>query len=133
MKTADLNEVIEDMKAGVYDFTKDGKCSNCGNCCSDWLPISHEEAREIKRYIKKHGIKEQKHFAPTLKQPDIDLTCPFRNNAESRCEIYEVRPEICRQFQCDKPKKQIELDRERFAKIHHVFSMRFLFFEKEHK
>ncbi len=25
-----LRQVFEDMERGVYDFTKDGKCSRCG-------------------------------------------------------------------------------------------------------
>ena len=60
-----LQQVFEDMEHGIYDFTKDGKCSGCGQCCSVYLPLSPGKIKEIKRYIKKHHIKEQKHFAPT--------------------------------------------------------------------
>lgn len=61
-KCSTLEEAIRDMESGVFDFTKDGGCSNCGNCCSDLLPISN---KEIKRCIHKHKIKESKHFLPT--------------------------------------------------------------------
>src|SRR5699024_5653440 len=76
-----IEQMIKDMKHGVYDFTKDGKCSQCGACCSDLLPISENEYRRIKRYIKKHNIKEQKHTAPAVlvEQPKLDLTCQFLN------------------------------------------------------
>lgn len=131
MKTAYFDELIQDMKNGVYDFTKDGKCSNCGECCSDILPVSLEEIRTIRKYIKKHGIAEQKHFSPTAVVPTFDLTCPFRNNAERKCMIYEVRPAICREFQCDKPRKQIKMDRKKFHDLYMPISMRVTFFLSE--
>ena len=53
-----LEEVMKDMKCGVFEFTKDGKCSGCGQCCSNYLPISSKEIKEIKRYVKKHHITE---------------------------------------------------------------------------
>lgn len=28
-----LQQIYEDMEHGVYDFTKDEKCSSCGACC----------------------------------------------------------------------------------------------------
>lgn len=46
-----LQQVFEDMERGVYDFTKDGKCSGCGQCCSVYLPLSSVEIKEIRRYI----------------------------------------------------------------------------------
>lgn len=88
MKVGFLNEIIKDMEAGVFDYTKNGECSNCGNCCSDFLPISPEEIRRIEKYIKKHGIKEQKHFLPTAIVPMVDMVCPFRSNAE--CSVLSM-------------------------------------------
>lgn len=131
MKVGFLNEVLADMKAGVYDFTKDGKCSNCGECCADILPISTEEIRKIRAYIKKHRIQEQKHFFPLADVPVADFTCPFRSTAERKCVIYEVRPAICRDFQCDKPRKQIEADKALYHGIYFPRSMRGTFFGGE--
>ena len=103
-----IEQMIKDMEHGVYDFTKDGKCSQCGACCSDLLPISESEYRRINRYIKKHNIKEQKHTAPAVlvEQPKLDLTCPFLNDNKKteKCVIYPCRPAICRCFVCDDPK-----------------------------
>lgn len=112
-KIGDLNEVEQAMKSGVWDFTVDGKCSNCGQCCSNLLPMTIAEINRIRKYIRLHGIKEQKHLYPTVK-PLLDAVCPFRNNDKKRCEIYEVRPAICREFQCDKPKKGIAADMSKF-------------------
>lgn len=95
-----LQAVQRDMEDNIYNFTKDGKCSGCGNCCSNLLPMSQKEVDAIRRYIKKHGIKECRHLLPVAK-PALDMTCPFRDNDKKSCMIYEVRPEICKQFICD--------------------------------
>lgn len=131
MKVGFLTEIIKDIKAGVFDYTKNGECSNCGNCCSDFLPISPEEILRIEKYIKKHGIKEQKHFLPTAIVPMIDMVCPFRSNAERKCVIYEVRPAICRDFRCDKPRKNIEADKAMYHGLYAPHSMRMTFFGGE--
>ena len=110
-----LNEVIKEMKSGVYNYTdKDGNCTRCGNCCSALLPLSTKEYKEIERYVRKHKIKPCNHFKglPTKDVPQFDYTCPFRSNLERKCLIYEARPQICRSFVCSKPSKQIEIDRE---------------------
>lgn len=48
-----LQQIYEDMEHGVYDFTKDEKCSSCGACCSNYLPLSSGEIKEIKRFFSK--------------------------------------------------------------------------------
>ena len=52
MPVGTLAEVYKDMENGVYNFCKDGRCIGCGKCCSDLLPLSSKEIKEIKRYIK---------------------------------------------------------------------------------
>lgn len=118
-----IEQVIRDMKAGIYDCTVDGECSNCGQCCSDFLPMSQKEVARIHAYIKKHGIKLNRNLPPTV-QPVQDYTCPFRNNAERKCDIYEVRPAICRDFRCDKPRKQIEADKRMYHGKYAIVRMR---------
>lgn len=61
------------------------KCTNCGRCCG-LVPASQKEIAEIRQYIKKHGIIPEKQ----------GITCPFRNEKEKKCDIYPVRPIICR-------------------------------------
>ena len=102
-----IEQMIKDMEHGVYDFTKEGECSQCGACCSNMLWLSDSEISRIKRYIKKHNIKEQKHIAPAVlvEQPKLDLTCPFLNEKKKteKCVIYPVRPAICECFICSDP------------------------------
>lgn len=97
-----LGDTKRNMESGVFDFTKDGKCVGCGMCCSDFLPISSKEIKQIKWHIQKNHIKEQRHNFPVL---GIDLTCPFLDDSQekSKCTIYEVRPEVCRSFVCNDP------------------------------
>lgn len=101
MRIGGMEEMRLCTEAGVKNYTVNGACSNCGECCSNLLPMSGREIQTIKRYVKAHGIKENRHDAPTV-IPTLDLTCPFRNDAKQRCDIYPVRPFICRDFQCDK-------------------------------
>ena len=90
------------MEDNIYNFCRDGKCSQCGNCCSNLLPMSRKEVDAIHRYIRKNHIKECRHLLPTVNRP-YDMTCPFLDTDKSceKCRIYPVRPEICKQFICD--------------------------------
>lgn len=100
--TSFLEYVGKGMEDNLYNYTENGKCSGCGNCCSDLLPMSQKEVDVIRRYIKKHKIKECKHLLPVAK-PALDMTCPFldTDKKSEKCRIYPVRPEICKQFICD--------------------------------
>lgn len=124
-----IDQMIQDMKSGVYDYTKDGECSNCGACCSDFLPVSESEVNAIRKYVAKHGVKEHRHTPPTM-QPAQDFTCPFRNDLERKCDIYPVRPAICRDFRCDKPKKEIWANKRMYHGKYNVVNMRETFFGK---
>lgn len=107
----------------VKDFTKDGKCSNCGSCCSDILPLSKAEIARIKRYIKENNIKEQRHNIA-----EVDLTCPFRDEANRKCLIYPIRPQICRSFVCNHEAIDIEREKAKFHLRNNVCFMRNEFF-----
>lgn len=118
-----IEQVIKDMKHRVYDFTKDGKCSQCGQCCENFLPMSEKELKTIKRYVKKHHIKPQKHLMPTV-EPTIDMTCPLRNDAERKCMAYEVRPQICRSFLCSNPRNGIWATKQEFHAKYRAVDLR---------
>lgn len=122
-----LADALRDMENGVTDYTINGECSCCGGCCSNLLPISEKEIKNIKRYMKKHHIEEQIHVLPTVNEP-LDMTCPFRDERARKCLIYEVRPAICRDFRCDKPRKQIQANKTLYHGRYHVVEMRNEFF-----
>ena len=118
-----IEQMLQDMKHGVYDFTKDGECSQCGQCCTNYIPMSEKELKTIKRYVKKHHIKPQKHIMPTV-DPVTDFTCPLRNDAERKCMCYEVRPQICRSFLCSNPKNGIWASKKEFHEKYRVVDLR---------
>lgn len=114
----------------VTDFTVDGKCSSCGNCCGNFLPISGREIKEIKRYIKKHRIPEQIRVFPET-GVSIDCTCPFRSEVEKKCLIYPIRPEICRVFQCNQSTDVIRKNKSLLNHKYYTVDMRSVFYGHE--
>ena len=118
---------IEDIPPGDLTYENhcvDGRCSDCGECCSDLLPLTVEEVRRLKAYAQKHGLKEHTQ-APFFDPGAIDLTCPFRNQIEGKCDVYEVRPKICRSFICSKSREQARHDRDLLHQKRSVHSLRY--------
>lgn len=97
---------IEDFKnsylTGLTDYTDNGKCTGCGECCGRILPLNDTEIKQIKRYVRRNNIKPCTHNAPYAKLL-FDMTCPFMDNHKSndKCSIYNVRPAVCKAFKCD--------------------------------
>ena len=108
----------------ITDFTCNGKCSCCGQCCGDILHLSRAEIKRIDNYLKQHKVEA----TPRCILVDYDNTCPFRDNKEKKCKIYEVRPEICRVYMCNKSAKEAYEKREFTNKGKLTRSMRNLFF-----
>ncbi len=102
----------------------DGACSGCGECCADMLPLSDKELERIKEYARSHNLKEHRQ-APFFALDATDFTCPFRNQLEQRCDIYPVRPEICRNFICSKPLEVAHAERDRIHKGRREHSLRY--------
>ena len=109
----------------ITNFTCNGKCSNCGQCCGDILHLSKTEIKRIDEYLKKHKIVATERNILV----DYDNTCPFRDNKNKKCKIYEVRPDICRIFKCDKTPKEAYTNRELNNNGKLPRSMRNLFFK----
>ena len=87
----------------VTDFTKNGKCSGCGACCSTYLPITQKELKVLKAWVKKNRYKPSNAYAPAnMRGHTLDLTCPFLNKDTGKCDVYDIRPAICREFICNK-------------------------------
>lgn len=89
----------------LTDYTRCGECSNCGQCCSDILHLSEEEIKRIDKYLKENKVVQHN-------KGKNNLMCPFRNEMLKKCDIYEVRPEICRIFKCNKTPEEAYRNRE---------------------
>ena len=120
MKISSFEEMQRDMANGTFDLTCNGKCTGCGGCCSNILPMTEDEIHTIRKYIKRYNIKEQKRLIPTV-NPNLDMTCPFLDNSKKcdKCMIYEVRPRVCRDFICD-PKQRPPVDLSYASKVRMV-------------
>lgn len=105
-----MKQMLREFSNGTYDLTCNGECTQCGECCSNLLPMTESEIKAIHKYIKTNGIKEHKRLLPLATQI-IDMTCPFLNSNKDKekCEIYSVRPRICRDFICC-PSKRPPID-----------------------
>ena len=123
-----LESVRRGMEDNIYNFTVDGKCSGCGNCCSNLLPMSEKEIKAIQKYIRKNHILECKHNIPVINKP-YDMTCPFLDTGKSKnkCRIYEVRPLICRLFICDN-EQRAKINREHVRNTRRIIAVREEFF-----
>lgn len=116
----------------ITDFTHGGQCSGCGNCCPNMLPITESEIKRIKSYVRTKGIKPHQINFP-LSGPMVDATCPFLNNNKTeRCNIYPVRPSICRCFICNSQETTIQNALESgITEKRNVTDMRSTFFPKQ--
>ena len=122
---------LEELPDHVGNYTNnciDGKCSGCGECCVDLLPVTPAEIRRIREYVRKHDIKEHRQ-APFFDPNATDLSCPFRNQQTKKCEVYPARPYICRTFTCAKTREDAIRDRDLIHKERDVHSLRWEVFE----
>lgn len=117
----------------VVDFTDNGKCQDCGNCCGNFLPITNAEKATIRRYVKKHNLHPAKPYfveGPWAK-PTVHTECPFLLNTDGhRCMIYSIRPGICRAYTCHDPLHNPEVVRVSLRSTETV-NMYIEFFPKE--
>lgn len=93
-----LDDLFERKPGQIFDASCNGVCSNCGDCCNDIIPLNNADINRIKQYVKKHNIKQIYHGCYVNKL--LDVMCPFRDDDNKKCTIYEVRPYICRAFTC---------------------------------
>lgn len=99
LKQTTIGEIYKNIVEGnieIIDNTICGKCSKCGECCSNFLPICQEELNIIQKYVIKNNIKPQTQMLVMQNR----LCCPYYDG--KKCLIYEVRPLICKEFYCNK-------------------------------
>lgn len=85
------------MSGKVINRTCKGLCSRCGDCCGMFIPFTEKELSIIKEYVSKHNIQPTNRFTIA----GMEARCCFFNEKEKKCNIYEARPFVCRDFKCD--------------------------------
>lgn len=99
LESVTLGEILKKIIEGndeIQDNSILGKCSKCGECCSNILPLTQSDFDRIVKYVVKNDIVPQKHMLVMRNR----LACPYYDG--KKCLIYEVRPIICREFYCYK-------------------------------
>lgn len=75
-----------------------GKCIKCGKCCGLFIPVTKKEVSNIKKYVEEHNIKPENRIDGN----NLELRCPFLDLKNHKCNIYPVRPFVCRDFICSR-------------------------------
>ena len=121
------------MGNSVIDYTRDGKCSCCQECCSDILPLTIKEIEAIFEYMNKAGVRPISRYS-AFPEPRIDMRCCFIDDRTHRCMVYSVRPEICRKFICNQQSDTIEQNKNRVSRRKNSFniSMHVTFMREPH-
>lgn len=107
-----INDLLNsDMK--FENKTCNHKCSCCGECCTSMIPITKKELMIIKKYVKDNNIKGN--YLSTESGQNLYAFCPFLNKETHKCNIYAVRPYVCRNFKCDKNKETLIKERNDYS------------------
>ena len=101
--TMDIKVNPEVFKNLMLKATCDPYACGGAKCCTNILMISEKEILRIKNYIGRNLIKPI-NYSNILTGEYVDK-CPFLNK-NMRCNIYEVRPEVCKCFDCNLYKKE---------------------------
>ena len=93
-----IKMTIEDGYVGK-DFTCNGICSKCGECCGAILPLDQEDVDKMSDYVLENKI----HSITATLIMQNKLQCPYyTGNKEKGCAIYPARPKVCKLYKCDK-------------------------------
>ena len=103
-------------RVNVRKALDEGKCENCGRCCSpnpnrpDSPGVEVFEAEldaigaashiPVEKLLQMTTQGAGAKPGPTPREPTrwLSLPCPFRNQAEHRCEIHQANPVVCRLY-----------------------------------
>ena len=88
-------------------------CLKCANCCKTTSPIFRDV--DIKRISKEFRVKEKQFIHEYLKM-DADgdyvlqtAPCPFLDQTDNKCGIYEFRPAACKEYPHTDRKNAIQI------------------------
>lgn len=74
------------------------ECSGCGHCCHlNVIAVSPEEVARMRWYAATHDV------TPV----DYGKTCCCFLGEDGHCMIWEARPQICRLYNCQVPRRDI--------------------------
>ena len=56
-----INQVARERNAGLMNFCVDGECIGCGECCSNYLPMTDKEVKKIRKIVRRRQLKPINH------------------------------------------------------------------------
>ncbi len=102
LQRANKNVVLKQLPALHDEAFEKVDCLSCANCCKNYSP--RFKTPDVKRIAKYMGMRESVFIDTYLKvdeEGDFVVKtspCPFLNEADNKCNIYEERPSDCRRF-----------------------------------
>lgn len=77
-------------------------CLDCANCCKTTSPIFRDvDIKRLSKYFRTTPGKFIEEYLKVDHEGDYVLQsapCPFLNEADNRCSVYEQRPLACREY-----------------------------------
>jgi Fe-S-cluster containining protein len=71
------------------------ECKRCGQCCKIPVHVTPKEVERIARQVKLHP----REFCVDVKGLSyLKHPCPFFEESNKQCKIYNIRPEVCRLY-----------------------------------
>ena len=93
----------------ILDNTCNGKCSQCGECCGAFLPLTKKEVKIIRDTIKKYNL--QWNPADNIIGNDFHMLCPMLDLKTRKCKLHSIdpklKPAVCRRFICSNSKENL--------------------------
>lgn len=101
-----IKDFVNHVKENKVTDYNNINCENCNDCCGAFTFISQEEFDNLKNYFTKNKLgkityeRAISRVLDTTKRLDaLCLKCPL-SNGKLKCDIYNKRPAICRDFHC---------------------------------
>ncbi|MBS9766701.1 MAG: YkgJ family cysteine cluster protein [Flavobacteriaceae bacterium] len=99
-KPKNLDVLMQTLHEKEFENTD---CLECANCCKTTSPIVTD--KDILRISKFLRLKEQQFISQYLQLDKDDglymynqAPCPFLDEMDNKCIIYEVRPKACKEY-----------------------------------
>lgn len=76
LRETTITEIIKNTVEGNVKITDNsicGNCSKCGECCTNFLPVTQKEINEIQKYVIENKIRPQTQILVMQNR----LSCPY--------------------------------------------------------
>lgn len=102
LQRANKNVVLKQLPALHEEAFEKVDCLSCANCCKNYSP--RFKTPDVKRIAKYMGMRESVFIDTYLKVDEEgdfvvkSSPCPFLDQNDNTCSIYDERPSDCRRF-----------------------------------